>query len=146
MVTDERSAEFEMEYVDCKTRQRGEGTIFTKVPYYPLRDKVVVRNVYEETTIAIRDEASMRKAEPISTTVVAYGDEVHGIEIGDKVDIGFNASIKMIDFKENSRSVKKTIERVSNNRQIITADTKPLRIKMVEYYVVQFISINGVIV
>lgn len=146
LINELTSRESGVESTSVSTREGKSGTIYSIVPYFPVRDKVVVRTVFEESIMALRDEAAIRKAEPISKTIVATGDEVDGLDIGDEVNVSFNATIEPIVFKGNKKTIKKMIAAITNTSvkfNPIEAGVKNVR--MVEYYSVPLFAINGVI-
>lgn len=126
---------------DISVKQCKEGESKTIIPYFPLKDKVVVRCVFEESVLVVKDESKIRQSQPVSITVVAVGNEVHDINIGDKVAYSFTATIEPIHFKTNDQSIKSKMNLVKDN--IMLSPTN--KIEMIEYYSLPLYAINGII-
>ena len=135
-----------IEFGTPKTRTRKDGTISTTVPFYPLRDKVVIKVVFKEPMGVIKKEEDIRRAEPLYQEIVAIGDEVAGVEIGDKVQVSFNYTIQPVNFKNNPKSISAIQKQQDAGKLLLTPSTKALKkYTMIEYYVVPFASIEGII-
>lgn len=123
------------------TKECTKGISTSCIPFYPLKDKVIVKAVFEETALAVKEEKSILRSNPKHTIIVGVGNEVDDLKIGDHVHVSFNASIEPIIFKGNEQSVKAKINLL---KDIIT-NTATAKISMIEYYVVPSYSINGII-
>lgn len=126
---------------ELNVKQCKEGESKTIIPYFPLKDKVVVRCIFEESVLVVKEEDKIRRSQPTSVTVVAVGNEVHDLTIGDRVAYSFNASIEPIFFKNNDQSIKNKMSLVKDI--IVSSGTS--KIKMIEYYTMPLYSINGII-
>lgn len=116
------------------------GVCRTRTPFVPIRDKVLIKAVWEESPLVVKDENAIRKTEPKFTQVVGYGDEVRGLEIFDEVKVGYSATVESITFAKNEQSIK--------NKQALLKDivltSNAKSVYMVEYYCVPYSSIIGI--
>ncbi len=117
------------------------GACYSRTRFVPIRDKVLIKAVWEENPLVIKQEEAVRKTSPKFTQVVGMGDEVRGLEIFDEVKIGYMATVEPIDLQENEQSIKKKISLLSNT----TIDPKTNKnLYMVEYYCVPHSAILGI--
>jgi len=125
-------------------RERGESKAVSRVPYIPIRDKVLIKAIFELSPLATIDEKTLRKENPKIAYVVGMGDEVQGLKLGDEVTVSFNANIEPIFFDENDKSMLAAMKKKSDIK--LLAGTKPSKITIIEFYVVPFFAINGIYV
>ncbi len=116
------------------------GTCYTRTRFVPIRDKVLIKAIWEESPLVIKQEEAIKKTNPKFTQVVGLGDEVRGIEVFDEVRVGYSAVIEPIEFEENDQSIKKKMGVLKD--LAITKDAKP--IFLVEYYCVPYSSVIGI--
>lgn len=118
------------------------GACYTRTRFVPIRDKVLIKAIWEESPLVIKKEDAIRKTNPKFAQVVGYGDEVRGLEIFDQVKIGYMATIEPVELEENEQSIAKKIALVKD----ITLDPKHIKnMYMVEYFCVPHSSILGII-
>lgn len=146
-ITNEKSP-IEFDEVKVKEVKYKNGDVLfsrTKVPFYPLRDKVVVRVVFEESALVVRDEQKIRQSQPKHTFVVGTGPETIGVEVGDEVNVSFNASIEPIEFKGNIKSIKSMQDLLSDKTlKLNPIEQSNRKVVMIEYYSVPMFAINGI--
>lgn len=139
-----------VEFDEIKTKQiqnkDGEVTLSrTKVPYFPLRDKLVVKAIFEESQLVVRSEEKIRQSNPKSSTIVGIGPDAVGLNFGDEVHVSFNATIEPITFKGNDKSIKKMQDLLSDKTLKITPlEQSSRKVIMIEYYAVPYFVINGI--
>jgi len=116
------------------------GTCYTRTRFVPIRDKVLIKAIWEESPLVVKKEEAIRRTNPKLTQVVGVGDEVRGLEIFDEVKIGFSATIEPVEFPENNQDIK---TKMNTLRDIVPLkDAKSIH--LVEYYCVPYSSIVGV--
>ncbi len=117
------------------------GACYTRTRFIPIRDKVLVKAIWEENPLVIKQEEAVRKTSPKFTQVVGFGDEVRGLEIFDEIKIGYMATIEPVYLEENEQSISKKIKLLEN----ISIDPKAnKKLYMVEYYCVPHSAILGI--
>ncbi|KAF5080391.1 hypothetical protein DSECCO2_120330 [anaerobic digester metagenome] len=117
------------------------------IPYYPLRDKVIIRNkfVIPRIQMAGLKIDNFIKTAKVSSVVVGIGDEVRGIELGDTVHVGYSAIIESIDFPNNEKSLIKIMELYNANTSCMNnVDSSKSSIIAYEYYTVPASAIHGI--
>lgn len=124
-----------------KIKECTTGVSKSKVPFFPLKDKVVVKAVFEESALVVKDEQKVRQSTPKYTEVVAIGNEVDNLEVGDRVHISFNASIEPLTFEKNDQSIK---HKMNLLKDIAISKSTVGRINMIEYYIAPAYSVTGI--
>lgn len=119
-------------------------TINSLVPYFPLGDKVVIRQTYEESIALIRDEKSIREMEANETVIVATGPSTFGVNIGDKVDVSLVNGVKAINFEGNNKSIK-NMHNLLKEVKMNPIELNSRKVFMIEYYIVPLFAINGIL-
>jgi hypothetical protein len=114
----------------------------TSVPFYPLKDKVIIKAIFEESILVVKDEKSVRQSNPKLQIVVGYGDEVKNLRIGDVVKTSINSTIEPIEFEGNDKSIKKMMKEAMDVKP--TPFNSNIKVIMIEYYVVHLFSILGI--
>jgi hypothetical protein len=143
---------FDSEITDIEvskvTKEVKDGKIETIIPYFPLRDRVVVKTIFYKNVFDSFDPKEIVKSAPKKVMVVAKGEAVPILQIGDYVDLTFNATVDPIPFKENNKSVKVVTEIVKEYlnkfRDTLTPADKLQPIKIIEYFSVPYYSIVGI--
>ncbi len=125
-----------------------ESSIFNKcaksiIPFIALRDKVVIMGVWSTSIMGLSNKTNIEKLEPTFKQVVGIGPEVDNIEVGDFVDISFDATIHPIQIDNNSLDLKKMIEFYGDARNIIKG-SEMKDIYCISYYVVPSYAIAGI--
>lgn len=116
------------------------GTCYTRTRFVPIRDKVLVKAIWEESPLIVKQEETIKKTNPKFIQVVGLGDEVRGIELFDEVKVGFNAVIEPIDFEENDQSINRKMKTLKD----LVISKHANSIKLVEYYCVPYSAIVGI--
>lgn len=129
------------DFEEIKEYPGRKGKCFTTTTFVPIRDKILIKAVWEESPLVVKSEEKVRNTNPEYTIVVGLGDEVEGIKIHDEVGVGFNAVIEPVEFDNNDQSIKKKQELLGN----IKLPQNSRKIYMVEYYCVPYNSILGII-
>jgi hypothetical protein len=119
------------------------GTSKTLVPFIPLNDKVILRSVFEEGIMIVRDENSLAEASPKHTIVVGVGNDVHTVEIGDEVQVARNSNIERIFIDNNDKSIRNMHELLKDYKYNPITD-KDKKAIMIEYYLVSAFQIVGI--
>lgn len=146
-LTNEKSS-IELDEVKIKDVTYKNGEVLksiSKVPYFPLRDKLVVKVVFEESALIVRDESKIRQSQPKVTKVMATGPEVIGVSVDDEVHVSFNASIEPITFEGNVKSIKSMQDLLSDKKlKLNPIEQGNRKVVMIEYYSVPLFAINGI--
>ena len=124
-----------------KTRECVTGVSKSKVPFFPLKDKVVVKAIFEESALVVKDEQKVRQSNPKYIEVVGVGNEVENLEVGDRVHISFNASIEPLTFEGNDQSIKRKMNLI---KDIAVSKSTTSKINMIEYYIAPAYSVTGI--
>ena len=123
-----------------RTRVNSTDYCATMVDYMPTRNNVVVKAVFEISSVelATATEEKVLRKPPIHIEVMGLGGEVldKGVRLGDSVDLDFNGMIKQLSFKSNQKSLANT----SKNAKVLND-----KVLLVEYFIMPFITIRGVV-
>lgn len=141
-LTNEKS---NIEFDNVTARPIAGGTAQTKVPFIPIRDKVIIKAIFEESSMIVKSEDKIRRANPKHQIIIGIGDKVDGLNIGDEVKVGFNASIEPLEFENNDKSIKTMMDLIGDPKiKLNPIDAQQRKVIMIEYYIVPAISIVGI--
>ena len=130
---------------DIKEYKLEKGIAKSKVSGYSLGDTVIARRTYTISAMEIMglNEDRLKKSKPSDIEVVSVGPEVKDIEVGDIVELGYSPTSNLIDFKDNPRTIVKTVAHFENIDKI-PSDKRFNKVTMVEYVTVNAHSVKHV--
>jgi hypothetical protein len=115
----------------------------TIINHLPLNDSVIIKRVTEHSVIELNGSPTEDVLLKRETTnfkyleVVAYGNQTHTIEIGDKVFIDFTTSLQEVKVNDNPKSFSKLRDIVKDKDVIKNVD----KVEMWGYYRISFYAI-----
>jgi hypothetical protein len=112
-------------------------------PFFPLKDKVLIKAIFEESSLVIKDEKSIRQSNPKYKLIAGIGPEVKGLSIGDSVEVSINSTVEPISFPDNSKSIR-SIQSLISSVKLNPIEESKRKAVMIEYYVVHSFSVTGV--
>lgn len=116
----------------------------SKIPYFPVDDKIIVKLTFEESIAIIRDKDKVLNSNPISIEVVGIGSKVTNVQIGDKVDVTRSHGSTIIELEGNYKSIKKMNE-LARDIKVNGFEANTRKIIMIEYFLIPAFSINAII-
>ena len=115
----------------------------SNISILPLGSKIIVKVIYEASYLELADTSKDKKYKPVSNELVAFGDETHTIELGDKLKItNYPIKCENVFIKNNDKSAASYEKRIQDGTIIVQNNVK---YQIEEYFVHEFQDVVGII-
>lgn len=115
----------------------------SNISILPLGSKIIVKVIYEASYLELNTLDENSKLNCIGNELVAFGDETHTIELGDKLKItNYPIKCENVYVSNNDKSIISYKQRI-NNKTIVMQNNTKYRIE--EYFVHEFQDVVGII-
>lgn len=112
----------------------------TCIPFTPRPYQVVIECTFEVSILNITNQDVISQLQPSKTRVVAIGEGIHDLEIGDDILIASSKALNLVDFKWNNQSLKTKQDIHTKGKGIIGSGS----ITAKEYFITNDSNILGV--
>lgn len=112
----------------------------TCIPFTPRPYQVVIECTFEVSILNITNPDVISQLQPKKTRVVAIGEGIHDLEIGDDILIASSKALNLVDFNWNNQSLKTKQNIHTQGKGIIGSGS----ITAKEYFITNDSNILGV--
>ena len=112
----------------------------TCIPFTPRPYQVVIECTFEVSILNITNQDVISQLQPKKTRIVAIGEGIHDLEIGDDILIASSKALNLVDFNWNNQSLKTKQNIHTQGKGIIGSGS----ITAKEYFITNDSNILGV--